>query len=195
MVTISAPTDSTQTDAAADLLAAGFAADPLITAVLPGDEATRRERLASFYRAALRADDPERVIDLAVRDTGEVVGVAIWHAPGADLGDPEVPDDLGEPWAAMERSFAAVHPHERHWYLSDVVVSDRARGEGVGSALLGHRLAVADHQGCACYLESTTPASRRMYQRLGFVPRGPILGLPGEQEPPEAMWRDPATPR
>lgn len=199
MVTVSAATRPADLVAAAALLAEGFAADPLIAAVLPGAVAERRRRLDRFYRAWLGASEDGRAVDLARRDDGEVVGVAIWHAPNAPEHRPSLALSLrvlralgwtgSRAWQRMERTFAAVRPTEPHWYLSDVAVSGQARGEGVGSALLGHRLARVDAEGAAAYLEATTPGSRRMYGRLGFVPRGPIRGLPGEQEPPEAMWR------
>ncbi|GIG24186.1 GNAT family N-acetyltransferase [Cellulomonas denverensis] len=202
MLTVTAPSRAADLDAAADLLAEGFAADPLIGAVLPGDPDRRRARLARFYRVWLHAPEDGRVIDLARRADGEIVGVAVWHAPGA-------PEHRASPrlawrvwralgsagsraWARMERAFAAARPADPHWYLSDVVVSGRARGEGVGSALLGHRLAAADQAGAAAYLEATSPGSRRLYERLGFTARGPIGGLPGDGVPPESMWRDPA---
>ncbi|MEV7971821.1 GNAT family N-acetyltransferase [Cellulomonas sp. NPDC089187] len=212
MVSISAPTGPDDVAAVAALLAEGFAVDPLITAVLPGTTQERQRRLRAFYRAWLSHREPGRVVDLARRspqdegpNDGEIVGVAIWHAPGAHDGRTplglalRVIRALGwrgaRSWSRMEAAFGVAQPGDPHWYLSDVVVSDRARGEGVGSALLGHRLARLDADGAAAYLEATTPGSRRMYERLGFESRGPVVGLPGDQIPPEGMWRAPVTPR
>ncbi len=203
MVSVSAASDPADLAAAAVLLAEGFALDPLIAAVLPGSQRRRGTRLGRFYRGMLHAPDPGRAVEVARRAGGEVVGVAIWHAPGTGAGA-SVPDRLrtiralgwsgARSWLRMERAFAAVHPAAPHWYLSDVVVSARARGEGVGTQLLGHRLAIADADGVPAYLESTTTGSRRMYERLGFTSIGPVPGLPRGVQPAERMWR-PATPR
>lgn len=204
MVTVSVARGAADLDVAAGLLAEGFAPDPLIAAVVPGSEEARRGRLRRYYRGLLRGSDPGRVVDLARRRSGEVVGVAIWHAPGVAEREESMIDRVrmvvalgrsgARGWQRMEQAFAAVRPTEPHWYLSDVVVSGRARGEGVGSTLLGHRLAIADAEHAPAYLEATTPGSRRMYERLGFTARGPVDGLPVGVHPPERMWRA-ATPR
>ncbi|GAA0278794.1 GNAT family N-acetyltransferase [Cryptosporangium japonicum] len=58
-----------------------------------------------------------------------------------------------------------LRPTRPHWYLSDIAVVAAARRGGIGSALLAHRLGRISEP---AYLEATTPASRRLYQRFGF---------------------------
>ena len=61
---------------------------------------------------------------------------------------------------------------------------------GVGSALLEHRLRVVDHSANPlAFLESTTPASRRLYERFGFEAVGSVPTLPGQSS--TAMVRRP----
>ncbi|MFG1925816.1 GNAT family N-acetyltransferase [Cryptosporangium sp. NPDC048952] len=68
--------------------------------------------------------------------------------------------------AAARRATAhRPHPDEPHWYLSDIAVATTARRRGIGSALLDHRLSRVHEP---AYLEATTPASQRLYQRFGF---------------------------
>lgn len=66
---------------------------------------------------------------------------------------------------------AAVHAHrpkENHWYFRDLVTSKEARGRGIGSKLFRDRLAVVDENPMPVFLESTSEASKRLYERFGF---------------------------
>ena len=49
-----------------------------------------------------------------------------------------------------------------------IAVAPEARGTGTGSALLRHGLERVDADGVPAHLESTSPGSRRLYERLGF---------------------------
>jgi len=89
------------------------------------------------------------------------------------------------------RAVGAYRPAEPHWYLRDIAASPRARGRGVGSALLRHRLAVIDAGGREpVFLEATSAGSRRLYERFGFRAVGTVPTRPGEQS--TAMIRPPA---
>jgi puromycin N-acetyltransferase len=68
-----------------------------------------------------------------------------------------------------------------------VAVTPEAQGSGVGTRLLRHRLAEIDDAGAAAYLEATTPASRQLYERLGFVEQRALDMTPSGQ--PVAMLR------
>jgi ribosomal protein S18 acetylase RimI-like enzyme len=71
--------------------------------------------------------------------------------------------------------------------LAEIGVSSAARGFGVGTLLLEHRLELIDHTRDAAYLESSTERNRALYRRHGFVELGIIEGLPSGA--PMAMWR------
>jgi len=72
---------------------------------------------------------------------------------------------LGRHDALVERH----RPTGPHWYLEAVAVSPAARGRGVGSRLLAARLREVDARGDVAFLEATTTASRRLYERHGFT--------------------------
>lgn len=137
--------------ACAAIVAAALRDDPVIEAVVPSRGADRFRQLTAFYTAGfLRGPFTAGVVDTARREEdGPVLGVAAWIAPvphaGADEHRPR--------------------PAEPHWYLSDIAVVAEERRAGIGSALLAHRLARISEP---AYLEATTPASRRLYQRFGF---------------------------
>ncbi len=60
------------------------------------------------------------------------------------------------------------HPTEPHWYLSSLGVVPEARGRGLGSALLGEFLALADAEGTSCYLETDREVNLPFYEAAGF---------------------------
>ena len=64
-----------------------------------------------------------------------------------------------------------------------IAVVPLARGTGTGSTLLRRGLDRVDADGVAAHLESTTPGSRRLYERLGFK-RVAVLDAP----PLPAYW-------
>ncbi|GAA1580712.1 hypothetical protein GCM10009678_74270 [Actinomadura kijaniata] len=168
--------------------------------IVPG-HADRIERLTLLYTAELRTG-PARggALDIARLDDGAIAGVAAWEGPRRPRP--------GDRWqrlrvlplhmraigvrhlgATLSR-FAAARPTSPHWYLADIAVDDRARGLGVGSALLAHRLAAIDRQCLPAHLEATTPHSRRLYTRFGFQETARV-DIPSS---PAAMTRPAAAP-
>lgn len=83
---------------------------------------------------------------------------------------PERLESLEPMMGAMER----FHTKEPHWYLAMVGVDPARQGQGVGSALLRHTLALCDADGVAAYLESSNPKNVPLYQRYGFEVIGEI---------------------
>lgn len=188
--------------ACARLLADVLGDDPVIRAMIPGDR-DRTARLVALHVAQLRSGPlPGGSVDVARAEPGApVLGVAVWHGPGhgAPARDrlrqlPAVVRAIGLrhlPTAAAQTARYERHrPRRPHWYLEEIAVSPDARGLGVGSALLRHGLARADAAGLPAYLEATSEASRRLYERFGFVATGPV---PVRGPRPWAMLREPST--
>ncbi|MCC2314900.1 GNAT family N-acetyltransferase [Cellulomonas xiejunii] len=171
---------------AARVLADALRDDAVTRAMLPGDD-DRVARLSRVYAAVARMTLASGgVVDLArAGAAGPVVGVAVWEPPDLALGRwaqvREVPTLVGAvglrhlPAAVRAlRAFAAQRPRYPHWFLAYVGAAPAARGQGVGSTLLAHRLAVVEGTGMPVYLEATTDASRRLYERFGFRATGTI---------------------
>lgn len=59
--------------------------------------------------------------------------------------------------------------HGTHWWLSVIAVTPEERRQGIGSALLAHRLAVIDGAREAAYVEATAAAARALCSRFGFL--------------------------
>jgi len=177
-------------DAVVDLLTGVFLDDPLMSAIAAAAPEPRaalghlhRVELAAHYLAADPAVRADSRVDLAVdAASGEPLGVALWDAPSSTdvvgpLGPGSEPppgldlDLLGGAWELCLADAAqceAHRPAEPHWYLYMVAVAPAARGRGIGGRLLGHGLKRVDAEGLPAHLESTTPGSRRLYERFGF---------------------------
>lgn len=177
-------------DAAVDLLTGVFLDDPLMSAIAAAAPEPRaalghlhRVELAAHYLAADPAARADSRVDLAVDAAGGApLGVALWDAPSSTdvvgpLGPGNEPppgldlDLLGGAWELCLADAAqceAHRPAEPHWYLYMVAVAPAARGRGIGGRLLGHGLKRVDAEGLPAHLESTTPGSRRLYERFGF---------------------------
>jgi ribosomal protein S18 acetylase RimI-like enzyme len=184
--------------ALARALTRAFADDP-VTAWLFPDEARRVERLGRFFgelflpRMALGRDE------IYTDDHG--LGVASWTPPGqgetgtidmlrmlprlARLTGRRLPRTL-RTLSYMESQF----PEAPHWHLPFLGVVPEAQGRGIGSALMRPILDRSDREGMPAYLEASTPRSRELYLRHGFVVLDEMR-LPGGGPPLWRMWREP----
>ncbi|MFC5949570.1 GNAT family N-acetyltransferase [Pseudonocardia lutea] len=182
--------------AVAATLAAAFADDPVLVWIHP-DPADRAARTRFFFDLTVEV--------LAQHDDTwaagpDVAGAALW----VPHGSAPMSDEQGEAFAAAleeragddaQRLFALMglmeqhHPHEPHEYLWFLGVRPDRQGLGIGSATMAPVLARADRAGHPAYLEATSPRSRALYERHGFVAGTP---LSVDDSPPIwPMWRDP----
>ena len=122
---------------------------------------------------------------------GEELSEAFWEARGADFAT-AVEGDV-ERLGALGQEMGARHPSVEHWYLLAIGCRPAAQGRGVGSALLEHTLAHVDEGGHAAYLEATTPRSRALYERFGFVVTAEFSAA--DSPPLWGMWREPRSVR
>jgi len=161
-------------DAVADVLGAAFVDDPVFTWCIP-DRDRRTVVLPAFFGLVTRA--------LLAHDHVQIAGshqaVALWVPPatapnGDDSAEFEhaldgVLGDAGERAFELMSLLEAVHLGDPHWYLWFLATAPADQGTGLGSGLLRHMLARCDRDGVPAYLEATSVANRRLYERHGFV--------------------------
>lgn len=164
---------SSEADAVIAILALAFASDPVARYWwrTPADHLTWMPKLAHAMG--------ERAFQHGTVDIlSDFSAAAVWLPPGI------VPDDeriaaLNMPgdkalFAEFGAAMDAHHPKAPHWYLWMIGADPRRQGEGLGSALLKHRLALIDAKGETAYLESSNPKNVALYERHGFEAAGTI---------------------
>lgn len=159
-------------------------------------------RAFHLFRAILTAGPVQAGLVDTVRQDGKILGAATWESPNsttsATLGAyawhlPDYIKALG--WSglahgiAIQRLIGGHRPKTPSWYLHAIGVSPEARGMGIASQLLQHRLAIADREASPAYLESSTALTGKLYRRHGFETLRPIP-LAADATP-YAMWRPP----
>lgn len=178
--------------AVAEILAAAFAADPVMTWTFGGNRAFRtvfRELAGCIY---LR------------HGFGHIAGdraATLWLPARVPLRLPKLNEMRIAASAALHGGFGAIaraletaavlekhHPHEPHYYLFAVGVVPDAQGKGLGGALLAEGLKRADEEGAAAYLENSNPKNTPLYERHGFRVTAP-LPLPAGAPPLLSMLR------
>ena len=188
--------DATEDDVAlvADIAAAGFFDDPLMSWVLP-DPSTR----LGLLRAAFTGLASSFLIETSELHVVDDACVTMWRTPewvapaptGDDGGASPFPPDVQERFRILGELMEMAHPHdEPHWYLNVIATLPTRQGQGLGARALGPMCARFDDTGAAAYLESSNPRNMTLYRRHGFeeindpiqLPDGPAL-FP--------MWRAP----
>lgn len=187
-----------ETGQLARVLAHAFENDPVSTFVLP-DHSKRLRGLEGLYRLIFV---PDALSDDECYTTTGHGGVALWKPadkPRPSLLEtlrlaPKMARVLGRqtPRALGVLNYMEAQlPKEPHAHLVLLGTDPDCQGQGLGSLLLRETLARLDRERVPAYLEASTPRSRALYLRHGFVVMNEIR-LPGGGPPLWRMWRDPA---
>lgn len=197
------PASRADIDDLSHLLARAFQFDPPTRSILrPKNDQDMLRRGFHLFRAMLTSGPVDAGSVDTVRTNGEILGVAIWEAPGDSTSSsltsylkhtPDYARAIG--WSGLPRATKIQAEITKHkpgtpaWYLHAIGVHPDARGRNIGSSLLAHRLSIADVHNEPAYLESSTVDTGRLYARHGFQVLRPIHIAPGAT--PYAMWRPP----
>ncbi len=124
-------------------------------------------------------------------------GAALWLPPNVYLDEEKIIASLektinkqkqNNTMGIMEQ-MDRYHPHEPHWYLAIIGVDPAVQGQGLGSIMLQHTLALCDQDRSLAYLESTNSKNISLYEREGFELLGTIQV--GDAPPMFPMLRKP----
>lgn len=176
------------------LMGSAFMRDPVSRWLFP-DDTDRAVRHPAFFQVFL----DQAVTRGTVHRTADYTAVALWLTAGP--GGPPATTRTVEA-ALMEACgpnydrfrdldylMQLHHPAtQRHAYLPFIAVAPEHWGQGIGTALLRHKLAQLDLAGIPAYLEASSHRSRALYERLGFQPMTETLNLPGGPSL-SPMWR------
>lgn len=187
------PATSTDIVDAAETLGLAFADYPFTRHTV--DSRDHLNRVRSLQRLFL-AEIGLRCGKVWVAD--DSTAVAVWTTPsstGMDAAFGDIADqvtdlygDRAEIAARAEAATACLRPTDPVWYLATVGVAPASQGRGLGRAVLEPGLKAAQEQGCAAYLETSSPSNVTFYERLGFEVTGSVR-LPDDGPMVWAMLR------
>lgn len=147
-----------------------FTSDPFVRWLLPD-----ADRFLAHFAALARANAAIAVSYGAARHTDDFKASAVWLPAGVETSAEArqafvqgIPDSRRASTSAVFERMGAAHPTEPAWHLHLLGVDPPLQGAGYGSALLQATLAELDALHVAAFLESTSPGSRRLYERYGF---------------------------
>lgn len=163
-------------DRLAATIVVAFSADPFVRWLMPDSH-----RYLAHFTAGARAHATTAAASGRAYRTAGFDAAAVWFAPGVvpDEAASEafrngIPDDRRESAFRVFDRMGASHPPDPFWHLRLLGVDPSVQGNGLGSALLDASLRDIEDLGLPMFLESTSPASRRLYERHGFVVLGEI---------------------
>lgn len=198
----------------ADLMAEAFAEGTNLSSFVPSRR--RVARLRRWFTVVGEEDALRRgVAEVALADAGpgvdsRILAVAWWHPPVRAGSAPQAGRRLGGgrprarelacavrvfgawrvPAAALSNAASRrARPSEPHWHLSYLAARPDPGARGAATALLRHRLAVADSEATGAHLESSSTRTVAFYERFGWRVSGPVHGPAGRST--TAMWRPP----
>jgi GNAT superfamily N-acetyltransferase len=140
----------------------------------PGAAAERHRRLLGLMTITLETSVPHGL----VWTTDDCACVAVWGAPA-----PLPPDPLAEQHAAAEAELIGAdgprldaadaltrphHPPRPRRYLGTIGTRPAQRGHGLARAVLAPVLEQCDRERVPAFLETSSAANERFYERLGF---------------------------
>jgi len=158
-----------------EIIAGAFADDPLLNWIALQD-ARRLQRIKRLVKTTVDLFMPEGITHI----DAEGRGCALWVNPSAPgltfLQTVRVIAMLGAVAgyrrlpAMMEfyRQFERLTPAEPAFHLFYLAVIPEARGRGIGSALLQPVLKRCDAECIPAYLENSSSANLKLYERHGF---------------------------
>jgi GNAT superfamily N-acetyltransferase len=127
----------------------------------------------------------------------EFSAVALWLEPDSEpdgaaietiLSENVAPGQHEDMFSVLEQ-MEQEHPTFAHWYLPWLGVRQGSQGEGLGSQLLAHGLAIVDESHLPAFLETPNPRTVALYERHGF--RVTATAQSGTCPPMTMMLRDP----
>jgi len=162
---------------ALSVIAYGFIRDPIARWFWPAAD-TYARAMPAFVDAF-----SSRALKHGTADLTSCGGAAaFWLPPGilpdddaiTAVLDSSIPENR---WGEIEEFFdqmASFHPEEACWYLPQIAADPAYQGQGLGAALMQHRLDIIDALGEPAYLESSNISNIAFYRRHGFEVMGEI---------------------
>jgi len=185
-------------DDLADVIGDAFASLDVSRYLIPDDTARRDILTRHLGLLVKHAELYGRVLT-----DSDLNSVAVWLPGGSANAVPDIPDydqiraqacgPHTERMSWFEALMVQHHPTgPQHWHLALLAVRPRRQGDGLGSALLRHQHEWLDDRRLPAYLEASSPRSRALYLRHGYLQIGPEsypIGRDGSGPRMFPLWR------
>lgn len=134
-------------------------------------------RALAFLESVIRADH----VLIATAQDGGLVGLAGFKSPEGSfaMGDPAALRQVYGPWGSFWRArllaWLSSEVDNANFLIDGICVSPKARGQGIGTALVNGLCAQAEGRGYpAVRLDviATNTGAQRLYRRMGFAQTG-----------------------
>lgn len=154
-----------------DSMTVAFSADPLVRWLYPS-----AQQYLKCFPDFVRILGCPAFEHKTVYCTDDYSGAALWLPPHCDPDNDAIGEYLQQTISPQQQEqvftvfdqISHYHPKEPHWYLAMVGVDACCQGQGYGSTLIQPILKECDRNKQIAYLESSSPGSASLYQRLGF---------------------------
>lgn len=185
--------EPSEMDSVVKVLSEAFEDDPVNEWVFPGDGRRAVVNPIFFRWIVGEVFATGGRVDVA----GDLSGVIVWtHSateeqiqqpdPFPGLFDAEV-ERLG----ALFELMAQRSPDGEYHHAQFIGVAKGRQGQGIGGRMLRHGLDRCRADGLSAYLEASSPASAKLYRRLGFRDLGEAFVIGDGGPPMQPMWCDP----
>jgi GNAT superfamily N-acetyltransferase len=192
------------------LLAEAFHDEPVTRWLVPAPE-RRRDVMPRFFTEIALQAFTTGTIDILTDQNDRGLAVAVWFdrttsrekATGrsalsriddAGNGPGAVFVEDADRWRVLDAAMNGQHPAFPHEYLMFAGVTPAHQNKGLGTHLLRTHHDLLDATGVPAYLEATSPASRALYSRLGYLDHASPILLPASGPALWPMCRRPRAP-
>src|SRR5690625_1005070 len=169
-------------DRALDLCLEAFA-DEVVTRWATPHHANRREQFEESLEAAVNAQE----MMVAVSSEGQFAAASFWHhldteqikaMKAESTISASMPTDPAGRITTATALTAARPPAAPHSCLSSTATPPAQRGQGAGSVMHHSAISYAVSRALPIYREATTPPTRTLYLRKGFIDHGQPIAPP-----------------
>jgi GNAT superfamily N-acetyltransferase len=194
------------------LLAAAFHDEPVIRWLVP-DPGRRRDVMPRFFTEIALQAFTAGAVDILTDHNDRGLAVAVWFdrttpsektTSGSVISSNDDADggleaifmkEDADRWRLLDAVMSQRQPVFPHEYLMFAGVTPGHQGKGLGTHLLHAHHELLDAAGVPAYLEATSPASRALYSRLGYLDHhASAIRFPADGPAMWPMYRRPRAP-
>jgi predicted N-acetyltransferase YhbS len=141
----------------------------------------RTDFIKTFFQFRLKNAFGKNIMQVAIDDTGEIVGAGVWIPPIEEEKSRGTSSDFDEMLSKFsndirERCYKLISTvmeaenyfTQPYWFLAPVFVSKKMQGKGIGSLIIRSQLKKIDETHFPCILVTQEKNNIPIYENYGF---------------------------